>query len=587
MENHYEEIISPIISKLNEINKMRVNKERKIEMAKELKNELISNMKELEFINYPKLFQKEDIVAIVNSAFDKDEESTILSDIIDLLENRKNHAVFYHITQSIIDIILQKNDIENLEKFINIIHCSEEYFRKSDNLPNFATHLCNNEVTIENQLIIEVCVHWIIQNNEIEKLESMIEYHTFLGKNAKNGEKNIMHYICNLSNYPAFVKFFDLYPDLMSKTDRNGKFPISCLGEKLSSKKQEKNNMIISHYLSSGEPIEWNILKDLTSYLLTNNNIFLLVERIINDKEKLGWILYRLIEYISSEILEYFLKIGVDPNYIDPRYKKSLLHNVCHRCQNDDFFYILEEAGAIIDHVTLSYFCYMDNLKLVKYIREKYNMDINQVTIYNNNMPIIYYLALANDNEKRSDATNVFMYLLNDLNVDVTSTYVDGMSLLHMIYDNKTHYDDRVTIMKKIIERGVDPYATDKNNRCFFHLSDEITDVRDADALGINLSVGSDNMNNLKFMIILPVLKIKRYLYSPDNNKDDIMDLCRIIYKKHFACRELEVNNIINDFLEVMLPIHPSKIHIYYDLLVVLTEFGIEFSETVKDFLHM
>ena len=584
MENHYEEIISPIISKLNEINKMRVNKERKLEMAKELKNELIYNMKNLEFMYYPELFQHEDIIKIVNLAFDKDEKSTILSNIINFIRNKTN-TEYHHIMKSITDIVLQRNDIKNLVKLLNCsMYSIKKYFRLSDSFPSFITYLCNIEVNNENREIIEFSVSSLIKNRDLEKLESMIEYHTFLGKNAKNGEKNIMHYICNLSNYPAFVKFFDLYPDLMSKKTKYGEFPISCLrwGQ---IKLKEINNMIVSHYLSSDEFIEWNILQCIMSCFLTNDNIFLVVQRIINDRDKLGWMLYRLIEYISSEILEYFLKIGVDPNYIDPESNRSLICCACTSRDNDDFFYILEEAGAVIDHSVLFHYCNMDNLKLVKYIREKYNLDINQITSCCNNMPIVYYLALVHDSYNQFDATSVFVYLLNDPDVDVTSTYDRGMTLLHMIYSNETHCDDRVTIIKKLIERGVDPYAMDQNYKCFFHLSYCIADFRDTDALGIDLSFGSDNVNNLKFIITLPIFKITKCFLN--NNEDDIWDLCRIIYKKHFAYRELEVNKIVNDFIEEIIHRSFREMYLSRDLLMRLTEFGIKFSEKVKNSLNM
>ena len=298
---------------------------------------------------------------------------------------------------------------------------------------------------------------------KIENLEYVIQNYPDIVDNINMVGQNLMHYICVVNDFELFSHFYHLYPELMSIHDHSVTYPIQYCYDFNEKHILDKAAEITMYYLNSEIGINPEILIKLCDHNIPEQVLKKIADYLSIDSKNISCALFNCISRVPEEIVKYFIDNGADANYRKDNgvYTVGL---VARMLKNDSnifkIFLLLEERGLIVDINVLKEACMCNNLEIVKYIRERYIIDINE-RIYDilvgGDLTIIQLIAYW------GKFNNLYVYLLKDLDVDINVVDSNGNTILHIIYYERKFTQSRREIISALLKRGFDPYT--KNNK--------------------------------------------------------------------------------------------------------------------------
>ena len=337
-------------------------------------------------------------------------------------------------------------------------------------------------------------------------------------------KRNIMHYICGMNNFEIFYHFYELYPELMNKQDNNNKFPIHICYENFPDSIQLSNAVKITSYYIDSSPIkDLNALISLCGTSSVPDKVLMKIADYLVDENNLVDAFAVCINHVSVNIVEYFIAIGGNLDLLKKNDSKrnEFFIQLVQNPNMFEIFILLEQSGFIGDeylivHASLTPRCnmsvhasqipYCD--KLVKYIYEKYNIDVNKKLNYDTNLwNSLYVSQYRNDiyNFIRVKYSNIsitqilamngeleefFLYLLKEPDVDINITDSEGNTLLHLIYLFYPYFTMRRAIITILFDRGFDFHVRNNRGDYFFnHIEYNLNDVMMFHEFGIDFSL--------------------------------------------------------------------------------------------------
>ena len=379
---------------------------------------------------------------------------------------------------------------------------------------------------------------------KIQNIEYMIQNYPDIIHNVNMLNQNIMHLICQKNDFQLFIHFYHIYLKLMSIPDRDSIYPIQyCFIVK-----EYRINEVIKitmYYLNYENDIDAEILIKLCAQNTSHEVFRIIIDHLSLNRENLSHALFNCIDHVSSEIVEYFIDSGADINYV-PKYKycKVTLVDIMLNNTQDAFkiFLLFEDRGLVVDINILKEACMCNQLEIVKYIREKYIIDINEKVYHeqdNEYLTIIHLLA------RWGKSFDLFMYLLEEPDMNVNCVDKNGNTILHTIYSKYTFRNFRIKIVTLLLDRGFNAYT--KNNEGLYFYDNKygiyMHDIYLLEELDITISITELNNNNhIIFYPITQIIEQKCNIYK-------FRELCRRFYGGYFS-QSKERDKIINYYLK-------------------------------------
>ena len=416
--------------------------------------------------------------------------------------------------------IMKNNDMKS---FLEIINCPD--FVNNDNLqilchPKFIYFFkIYIDTTDSLKYGFEILVNLVLLDNK-KGIDVLLEKYPNLPMFNESDdwklEKNIMNYIIWSLNYDLYMKFTSLYPDLMNQV-HDEKFPIEsmCWSQRFQNvyywakpigKRREK---IFKHYIENSKsilPSQYAIPLQLHQY--ADEFLMIILRKFRDDTELLTKIFcINVLFCVSCETMGAYLDAGIDYTYDNYIIVKN-------QCKNLEFLNLFIRFGYVPDINTLHDACYFHNYEIFKHVYYNYNID---------ELPNIFDLL--------SFSSDQFLEIMDYPDINIFTKLEDN-NILHHIFYKQLYVKNRSKIVKKLIEKGLDPYERNKNGSCFFHNVLSFEDIKTLHEIGIDLAIRDnsvDNFNVLRVLETSSALNEKKYielanlLFSEYTfNKDDI-----------------------------------------------------------------
>lgn len=276
----------------------------------------------------------------------------------------------------------------------------------------------------------------------------------------------------------------------------------------------------------------------------------IIFEKLKNHQIYINKLLFDFIELnydkLKYEIIEILLRdYNADPNIIDTKYNHCReyeeyeeydMNAVECACYNEEFeiLLLLERYNGNLNNQKLVFECINhNNRQIVKYLRDNYNLDFN--IMVRDNMctfaiNLFNYYELCN--------IDICKYIV-DCDIDFSALNHDNKSFLHLwvkkrntdVNTTKIYTSEKMNMIFKLIEYGVNPYHKDVDGDCFFNLKSNsynkiliftYDEYKILHEHGIDLTIPNGKNHNL--LDILCDFRNKSY-YESDNRKIEYNNL--------------------------------------------------------------
>lgn len=248
----------------------------------------------------------------------------------------------------------------------------------------------------------------------------------------------------------------------------------------------------LEYYEDKNDPKYINTIFDIASRCLNLNMQITMFEKLKHDQNLIDKLLIKCIQsYCDASVseskfvpctiktIETLLKdYNADPNN---KYKNKNAVEIACSSEEYELLLLLEKFNGNLNNQDLILLCNEHgNGKVVKYLKDNYNLDLN-VVVDNGKYTFVQYAFSGN----YSYNAKMCEYLI-DCDVDFTTINSNGQSFLHLwakkisidIYDiSNEKYplisddeNDKMKIIFRLIDHGVNPYLKDNNGDYFFNI---------------------------------------------------------------------------------------------------------------------
>lgn len=424
-----------------------------------------------------------------------------------------------------------------------------------------------------------------IQKNNIDLFTNMIDRFHYKLQNVSM-QVSVAKIICSSCNYEIYMKFIKLYPESMQYyPELKGSHPCASFNIVVGhgttfSTKTKMRNLIIHHYLDNYDHPNHTIYLKLLKNQSSIEIIFMLIDKIKDHREYLNEALLMCINQCKSiDIIRKILELGADPNSYDifgDAVEKALTNRNTPEIMMQ-LIELLEEYDVVITPKHLLATITYDSIAPFAYILNKYQFDVNMKI---NNDYIIHCVMDCM-------AQKIFMYLINETDMNLHVIDSDGSTLLHLYlrYMNMPECD-MFEIFKKLIDNGVDPYARNNSGACFFHIDLGANDIKILHKLGIDLSIRPNNDD--KYSIYKNLYNYQMIEDTDDVEYPEIVDILVNQQKIDFPENEHFILKELDDAMKFdNSDLSPEYLYRYIRCAKTLRElFGVELSDSLNKMIR-
>ena len=500
-----------------------------------------------------------------------------------LLNNKSMKESFQNIIQKFMD----DNDTVSFIKFLDFTNNNWDViynfvFEQAISCDNFKfveiyidyTRLQNSTKYLD---IIALCICDLIKQGQIEKMKRILEYYPEFIYCVDSNKFNILHIMCAISDFDQYVYYVDLYPELM--TNKHQFYPIEMC-------KITTMYSIYDWNLDYYKKIIVHFLDNYFKYDIPNSNIFIaeFLSQFITEHgpdEDLCKKTINILYNDPNSLLDFlYYSMGVLPENcvkmifecdIDIEANNELLINMLTEYGRYDLYDIFREIGVKPNYHFLIKCCKENEFDIVKRILQDDDIDISGRV---NNQTILQTLLISSAN------TEIFLYILNQPNIDIHDVDSCNNTLLHYLYNYDTHQHD-TTIVRTLLERGVNPYTLDIYNSCFFHYATSYEYVMILKEFNIDVNIHDKS----KYPMFVHFLFREKIVNLPFEKYKEVFDF--VIDKNPH--NDDSFNVIFDAAIRVNLRSNdPNKpiIKIIEKIKIIQEELNFELSHEVKKLLH-
>lgn len=346
-----------------------------------------------------------------------------------------------------------------------------------------------------------------IKNNNREAVDMLLDrYPEIIYNNVSDSWgclKNILHYISKSNWLDLFKIIAARYPQALIQKGR--KYPLCNLIENVYEKHSIDDTIKICldclEYCDN-DPEYINMIYNIADKCHDLNTRIFIFEKLKNHQDLIDKLLINFIEYFqniklipgsgfkyrSDSQLEYLYEsieillrdYNANPNKIYDEYHVQFLDHeyynvsaVGNACYYEAFeiLMLLERYNGNLNNQELASKCtYHNNRKIIEYLKNNYNLNFN---VMDDNNEYTIAINLFTNHTENYDACE---YII-ECDIDLTALGHNGQSFIHLwimkIINNnnkRENMHEKMNMIFKLIDRGVDPYHKDNNGDYFFSM---------------------------------------------------------------------------------------------------------------------
>ena len=487
-------------------------------------------------------------------------------------------------TNSELHNVMKENNLELFEQIINILDFTRE---KSDlrflTHPEFLQFLkiyFDLSVSSVEQSIQGDIFKYLILNDNLPGIELFLERYPAILSSDNSEKYKIIQFVMATANYPIYLRLVSEYPTLMDKNNSN-KCPIEFLSydrdyilEAFPWHSPSNINIIESHEMIFKHHIEnYNNVERLSEqykipsslHEKVNEFLMIIVNKIHNEDLLTRIFLNNIINFrrrITLETTQAYIDAGIHYTF-----KKNLIVRFL-ASRGIEFLNFFVNMGYVPDIRFLHRLMMEQHYDMFKYVYHEYQY---------------HYLNPVNDISKLFESVlwfshEQFLEILDYPNMDILIKH-SNHKILHYIFSQNLSVTHQYVIIKKLLDKGLDPHDRNFDGSCFFHSRLSYDDIKTLQNLGVNLATQDNSDRNRTVLMIL----------SLDNFEIDYKEYKEIaeILLYDFKFSNKDINKLLDTIESNISWVEEYKLTITYKKkILILHNCGLPLSEHLMEFIE-